>query len=243
MTASGACSIAPGMAKRSLMNVSWDDSFDYLISVSQSLQVLADDGDKEIKALQPPVTKLLTRWDELDLERRERRVAVLLGNTLVRRRDQGGDGTVQALHNDALSAANLDRTVAFFQRLFPTPVSLLIQLSLPGELPEWKELQRRLAEPEMPAALRKAHEGPLKTAIEQGTAALAQREAAYTAQGLTAARIQGFREDCDRVLQGLYGALTQLQAARKLPKAWLDSFFPEPPKAPKKKAAPLGPGF
>jgi hypothetical protein len=75
--------------------------------------------------------------------------------------------------------------------------------------------------------LRKAHEGPLKTAIEQGTAALAQREAAYTAQGLTAARIQGFREDCDRVLQGLYGALAQLQATRKLPKAWLDSFFPE----------------
>ena len=64
------------MAKRSLMDVSWDDSFDYLTSVSQSLQVLADDGDKEIKALQPPVSKLLTRWQELDVERRDRRVAV-----------------------------------------------------------------------------------------------------------------------------------------------------------------------
>ena len=225
------------MAHRTVKYLSWEDTFSYVTSVSLALQVLADDGDKEIKALLPPVEKLETGWAALETERRGRLVDQLRANVVCKRRDQQGDTVVQALHNDTLSRAQQKRTTPFFKRLFPVPVNEVIRMSLASELPEWKDLQRKLSEPEIPAELKKTHEAGLKSAITRGEAALTQREAAASAVSQTASRIEAFREDTDRTMHSLAGQLMHLQATRGEDKEWLDSFFPPPPKPTKSKKA------
>jgi len=227
------------MAHRTVKYMSWEDTFSYVTYVSLALQVLADDGDKEIKALLPPVEKLEAGWAALETERRSRLVDLLRANVVCKRRDQQGDTVVQALHNDTLSRAQLRRNTPFFKRLFPVPVNEVIRMSLASELPEWKDLQRKLSEPEIPAELKKTHEAGLKSAITRGEAALTQREAATNAVSQTASRIEAFREDTDRTMHSLAGQLMHLQASRGEDKDWLDSFFPPPPKPTKsKKTAP-----
>lgn len=222
------------MGRRTLVNASWDGCLDYLTSVSLAVRVVEEDGDKEVAALRSAIDKQLARHDQLSAERRERRTAQLLANAKVKRRDVQGDGVVDLLAKDALALAGQDREAPFFKRLFPLRPSDLIKMALPGELPEWRELFRRLQEAETPAELKKAHGEALKTAIANGEAALKEREDAYSAMGQTAARCQGFREDVDRVLAGIEAALLTLEHKRRLPGTWADSFFPETPSKGKK---------
>jgi len=113
-------------------------------------------------------------------------------------------------------------------------------MALQSQLPVMRTLALRLAEPEVPQALKKDHTKPLARAIEGGGAAIEAREAAFADAGRTSARIASFREDANHVLLGIEGSLKQIASKRKLKSDWVDLFFPPNDRAKTKSAKPEG---
>ncbi len=223
------------MGRRTLAARSWDDVFSYVAAVADALGLAADDGDKEVAALARKVDALVVRWEALDTERRARARAIGRCNALVRRRDDGADRATTELHHDALAAARQDRAHPVYQHLFPDGLVAETKPSLESQLPLLRALVRRVAADETPAAIRKAHHDVLKKALSLGEAAVTAREDAYAEAGRTTARTVALREDADRVLLGVEGALATLASDRKLDASWVDTFFPASEAAPKKK--------
>ncbi len=223
------------MGRRTLAGKSWDDVFGYVAAVSDALSLAGADGDKEVGALGRKVEPLLERWETLDVERRAKQRAIGRANALVRRRDHEVDDATGQLHIDALSAVRQDRKHELYTRLFPDGLTAAIKPALESQLPTLRAMVRELVASETPAALRKGHHETLSQKLSLGEAAVKAREDAFAEAGRTTARTVSLRDDADRVLLGVEGALKSLAAERKVDEAWVDTFFPTIESAPKKK--------
>lgn len=226
------------MGRRDLTpRMSWDDSCAVIAYVTDACALAGADGDSAVGALAKPLEKVLGRWEDLDVERRERRRAVGRAHALVRRRDLQADAVVTTLHNDALAQVKLDRSSPLFQRLFPDPLSSVVRMALESQLPVMRTLAHALGEEETPAPLKKAHTKPLMEAIERGQSAVHAREQAFSSAGQTSARIASWREDANHVLRGVEGTLQKLAAERRLGPDWVDAYFPASDRTKKAKRA------
>ncbi len=223
------------MGRRTVQGKSWDDVYSYVAAVLDALGLAAEDGDKEVGALTRKVEPLIVRWEALDVERRAKLRAIGRANALVRRRDNGADRATDELHIDTLAEVRQKREHPVYEHLFPDGVTAETKPALEGQLPLMRALVRRVGDKETPATIRKAHLEPLKKALSLGEAAVTAREDAYAESGRTTARTVSLREDADRVLMGVEGALTTIASERDLDEAWVDSFFPVAEAAPKKK--------
>lgn len=228
---------------------SWDDMCDYASYVEISLSLAGEEGDKEVAALAPPVKKLRDAWLALDTERRGWQWATLRANALVAMRDLKLGAVTKSLHDDALSASGLNRSAPLFKGLFPKPLSQLVPQSLGAQLGPSRVLLLKLGAADMPAALRKAHEKPLKECIAAGEAAIQGRDQArVTAQG-GAVRVAVLREEINSALLVVEGGLQTIAGRRGLGKDFVAAFFPtktaKKPADPARKSAPTpapGPG-
>ncbi len=214
------------MGRRTLVGKSWDDVYGYVAAVADALGLAAEDGDKEVAALERKVEPLVTRWEELDGERRAKQRAIGRANALVRRRDHGADHTTTELHTDTLGAVRQKRDHVLYKALFPDGLWESIKPALESQLPTLRAIVRELSAEGTPAALRKAHLEPMKRALTLGEAAVKAREDAYAEAGRVTARTVSLRDDADRVLLGVEGTLKTIASDRKLDEAWVDTFFP-----------------
>jgi hypothetical protein len=227
------------MGRRTLTaNTAWDDVYEAILYSAVALKLAQEDGDKEVGALHGGMDKLLGKWKALDGERQERRRDVVLGHALVKRRDAGLEAVMMKLHNSTLAEVEQDRKDPLFKRLFPKSLSTVNKQALESQLAAARELQKKLAEAETPAALRKEYEKAMKEAIAAGAAALERRETALVAYGQAAARCAALRDEVNQATLQLEGALKQVMAKRKLGTGFLDSFFPTVKSPTKKTVAP-----
>lgn len=227
------------MPRRTLSDkTAWDDIDAYLAYVEISLSLGAEDGDKELAALVPPVKQLITRWEALDGERRLARRAVIRANALVVQRDLELDAVTTDLHNAVLSAGNLDRKAPLFTRFFPRALSLVVKAALETQLAGSRALLQKLGQDDTPAALRKAHEKPLKDAIAAGDAAIKHRESVRVEQQQVTTRIGELRDAANRTLLTVEGSLKALAGKRNLGTDFVDAFFPSARATPKPPATP-----
>ncbi len=223
------------MGRRTLADRSWDDVQGYVAAVADALALAADDGDKAVGALQRKVEPLLTKWGTLDGERRARQRAIGRAHALVRRRDLDADGATEQVHIDVLAEVRQDRKAPLYARLFPDGLMAAVKPALEGQLPTLRDLARELKADETPAELRKKHLATIGAVIERGEAAVRAREDAFAEAGRVTARTVSLREDADRVLLGVEGALKALASERRLDARWVDTFFPAPEATQRKK--------
>jgi hypothetical protein len=108
-------------------------------------------------------------------------------------------------------------------------------MALESQLVPLRAAARELADGETPAAIKKAHKKAVDDMIARGTSALEGREEAFAAAGRTSARVASWREDANRALLGIEGALKQIASERKLGTDWVDAFFPIPERTKKTK--------
>lgn len=217
---------------------SWDDIYNYIAYVEIALSLAADDGDKELAALLPPVRKLLARWEALDADRRGQKSQVIRANALVGLRNVELDAVTTLLHNAVLSEAGLDRKAPLFTRLFPRPLSQVVNMALEAQLGVSRTLLHKLAQTETPAPLRKAHEKPLKDSIAAGEAAIQNREAARAATQAMTTQIAALRDEANNVLLTTEGHLKALAGKRNLGTSYVNAFFPAPTPTSKRRAEP-----
>jgi hypothetical protein len=215
------------MGRRELSErTSWDDTYNLVAYTADACALAGEDGDKEVGALAAPLEKLLSRWEDLDVERRKARRTIGRSHALVRRRDVQADAVVTDLHHAVLGHVKQNRKAALFTRLFPDPLSTVVRMALESELPMLRDISIKLAEGETPAAIKKAHQKGIGDALDRGEKAIRGREEAFAAAGRTSARIASFREDGNHALLGIEGALKQIASKRKLGSDWVDAFFP-----------------
>ena len=131
--------------------------------------------------------------------------------------------------------------LALFTHLFPKPLSELTKPALEGQLKIAAALLDRLGQSEAHAALKKAHEKPLREAISQGEAALKERVRLTGVAAELTRRVDVLWEDANAALQGVDGGLQTLAAKRRLGRPWVDSFFPDGLARAKKTAKPAEP--
>lgn len=230
------------MAQKTLdATISFDDIYARLCFTSVALELAGGDGDKEAAALGAPLTKLLTRWGELDRDRQAQARALIRANALCKRRNVQLDAALTAIHHATLAAANQDRRAPLFTHLFPKPLSTLIKPALEGQIKLAEAFVERLAQSPAHAALAKAHGKALRESIAAGSAALAERVATQAAGAALTGRIDALWADANAALQSIDGALKQLAAGRRLSRDWIDSHFPDAAPRPKKKPAAPSP--
>lgn len=230
------------MSQKTLAStISFDDILARLQFTAIALELAGDDGDKEVAALAAPLAKLMPRWSDLDRERLEQVRRTVRVNALCKRRNLQLDEMLTAAHHGTLAAANQDRKSPLFTHLFPKPLSELVKPALDGQVAIVEAFVERLSQSAAHAALRKAHEKPLRAALAQGTAAQKERVATLAAAAGLSARIDALWEDANAALQTIDGALKGLAAKRRLSKAWSESFFPDAASRPKKRAVPPAP--
>lgn len=227
------------MPRRTLSaSLAWNDIYNYIAYVEIALSLAADDGDKEVAALLPPARKLLARWEVLDAERRGRQSEIIRANALVGLRDVELDGVTTRLHNEVLSAASLNRKAPLFTRLFPRPLSQVVNMALEAQLGVGRTLLHQLGQAETPMPLRKAHEKLLKDSIAAGEAAIKNREAARAAGQAMATQIAALREEANNALLTIEGQLKALAGKRGLGTGYVNAFFPAPRPVTRRRAAP-----
>lgn len=215
------------MPRRSLaINISWDDIHSYISHVQTALSLAAEDGDKALAAPAAAAQKHLDQWTRLDGERRDRQRAVIRAGARVALRDVALEGTMTGLHHDLLAGVKQNRKAPLFKRLFPKPLSTVTKPGLEVQLGSGRMLLQQLIHPDTPAALRKAHEKPLKDALAAGEAALKERETARAAQQALSTQLTGLREAADRTLLGIEGQLKALAGERGLGVGFVNAFFP-----------------
>ena len=231
-------SITGGMPNKTLdASISFDDIVARLQFTAIALELAGEDGDKDVAALSAPLGKLTARWADLDRERQDQARRTVRANAICKRRNLQIDDALTSTHNATLSAADQDRKAALFTHLFPKPLSELIRPALEGQVKIAEAFVERLVQSAAHAALRKAHEKPLRDAIAQGQAALKERTATQAAAADLSQRIDVLWTDANAALQATDGALKGLAAKRRLSKDWVDSFFPDAVVRPRKKPA------
>lgn len=219
-------------------STSWDDIYNYIAYVEIALSLAADNGDKELAALVPPMRKLLARWETLDGERRSQKSALIRANALVGLRDAELDEVTTRLHNEVLIAAGLNRKAPLFTRLFPKPLSQVVNMALEAQLGVGRTLLHQLAQTDTPAPLRKAHEKPLKDSLAAGEAAIKNREAARATSQAMATQITSLREEANNALLTIEGNLKTLAGKRALGPGYVNAFFPSYRPITKQRAEP-----
>lgn len=211
-------------------NTTHDDAWDAVVFTREAMAIEAEDAERKLAAALAALVKeldpLLASGEALMTERRQRRREVTRANARVRRRDVRADEVTQALHDDVLGAVKQNRSAPLFQRFFGEPVSLIIKRALGSQLPFLKGFVRTLKEKETPSALKKAHAGSVESAVKLGQEALDLREDAFAEQGRTRARLLSWRDDANRALLGVEGALQRLAAQHSFAEDWVDGFFP-----------------
>lgn len=231
------------MAQKTLdPSIRFDDIVARLQFTAIALELAGDDGDKECAALAPPLAKLTARWADLDRERQDQTRRTVRANALCKRRNLQLDDALTAIHHATLAATSQDRKAPLFTHLFPKPLSELVKPALEGQLKIAESFAERLSQSAAHAALRKAHDKPLRDAIAQGQAALKERTSTQAAAADLSGRVDVLWGDANAALLAVDGALRGLAAKRRLSKDWIDSFFPDAATRPKKKpAAPASP--
>ena len=130
---------------------------------------------------------------------------------------------------------------ALFSHLFAKPLSDLTRPALENQLKVVAVVVDKLSQSEPHAALKKAHEKPLREALGQGEAALKERTKLQGTAAELTRRVDVLWEDANTALHGVLGGLQTLAAKRKLGREWVDSFFPDLPTRPKKPVKPATP--
>lgn len=228
------------MPRRSLtINTSWDDIYNYIAHVQTALSLGAEDGDKALAAPAAAAQKHLDAWTKLDGDRRDRQRAVIRAGARVALRGVGLDRVVTDLHHALLGEVSQNRKAPLFKRLFPKSLTAAIKPGLEAQLGSGRMLLQQLTQPETPAALRKAHEKPLKEALTAGEAALKDREAARATQQALSAQIAGLRDAANATLLTVEGQLKALAGERGLGVGFVNAFFPASTR--KKREEAVGP--
>lgn len=229
------------MARRLLTeNVSWDDSYFQLAYTVDAIDLALEEGDKELAPLAKALRPLIDRYDSLDVDRRKRERAVNKSHVRVKRRDIESDALITEVHKQSLIEAKLDRSEPSYKRLFPEAVSRVVKLALESELPAMRVLREGLDHSATPKAV-KALGAKLSAMIKGGEQALEARRKAVSERVDLSLAIQTWREDVNSALLGVEGALAAIGARRKLDEAWVDSFFPAPLTAKKRRAVEPAP--
>lgn len=224
------------MARRLLTeNVSWDDSYFQLAYTVDAIDLAIEEGDKELAPLAKALRPLIDRYDALDVDRRKRERSVNKSQVRVKRRDLESDALVTEVHKQSLIEAKLDRSEPSYKRLFPDAVSKVVKLALESELPAMRVLREGLDHSATPKSV-KAFAAKLSAMIEGADKALEARRKAVGDRSDLSLAIQSWREDVNSALLGVEGALAAIGARRKLDESWVDSFFPAPLTAKKRKA-------
>ncbi len=221
------------MPRRKFMSgTSLDDAWDSVVFTREAIAVEVDEADKPLATALASLVKeldpLIARGEALMTERRGRRREVSRAHARVRRRDVRADQVTLDLHHDVLGASRKGREAPLFQRFFGEAASLIVKRALESQLPFLRSFARVLDEPETPADLRKKHEKPIEAALAKGEEALRLREDAFADQGRTRARVVSWKDDANRALLGVEGALQRIAAQHGFDEEWVDGFFPVP---------------
>lgn len=227
------------MALKTLRNtIGFDEILSRLHFTYVALGLCSDDGDTDVAALLPPFAKLLSRWNDLDKERSAQALATVRANALCKRRNMQLDAALTALHHATLALAGQDRKSALFSHLFPRPLSELSRPALEGQLKVVAAIVERLSQSEPHAALKKAHDKPLREALAAGEAAIKERTKQLAAAAELTRRIDVLWEDGNTALQAVEGGLKTLSAKRRLGRDFVESFFPDRPASARSAKSP-----
>jgi hypothetical protein len=224
------------MPRRQLSDrISWDDSYFFVAYTVDAVDLAIEEGDKELAPIAKILKPLLDRYDALTVERRKRERAVNKSHVRVRRTDIDGDALVTEVHNEALSAAKLDRAAPAYKRLFPDPLSTVVRLGLESELVLVRALHAGLGHASVAKSV-KRFAPSVAALIKRAESALDARRKAYAARSDVGLDLQSWRDDVNNALLGVEGELTRVAAKRKLTEAWVMTFFPAPLATKKKRA-------
>ncbi len=190
-------------------------------------------------ALAKPVKHLLTRWNEIDQERRDADDKLVDANALVAWIDvRVLDPLVTELASLLIHEVKQDRSDPKFRRFFPEPPNEVVRMGLESEIKRTK-LFFNVAEevPTSPEA--KAILAKIAAAHKQGDAALKAREEATFHVARISLRIQTWKEDANGIRRSVENKLDAYANENGLPRDYSDAFFPASRAAkPKSPATP-----
>jgi hypothetical protein len=177
-------------------------------------------------ALAKPVKHLLTRWNEIDQERRDADDKLVDANALVAWIDvRVLDPLVTELASLLLHEAKQDRSDPKFKRFFPEPPNEVVRLGLESEIQRTKAFFNVAEEvPTSPEA--KAILAKIAAAHQQGDTALKTREEATLHVARISLRIQTWKEDANGVRRSVKTNLDAYANDNGLPRDHGDAFFP-----------------
>jgi hypothetical protein len=173
-----------------------------------------------------PLKTLLTRWNEIDQERRDADDQLVDANALVAWIDvRLLDPLVTELASVLLHGARQDRSDPKFKRFFPEPPNEVVRMGLESEIKRTKAFFN-VAEEVQTSQEAKAILAKITAAHKQGEAALAAREEATLHVARISLRIQTWKEDANGVRRSVANKLDAHANENGLPRDYSDAFFP-----------------
>ena len=132
-------------------NSGWESVYDDTVYTVEALA-----ADDDVAKLSAPLEKQLTGWDAIEKRRRTTRRARLKANARVRVMNIKLDRAIANFANDVLYVVKRDVKAPLYRRIFPDSPTGIIKMALEREIPATEEMLAVIADPDVPATLKKA---------------------------------------------------------------------------------------
>lgn len=176
-------------------------------------------------ALATPLEIHVASWEQLDADRRAAETAVVRANARVAWRDMALDGATTRFATRLLADCEGDRSHKTFVAFFPAAPSDVTRMALGRQLDTMKDFAK-LAETHTLSKTARTRLQAVLDAMEQGSAALADRSAAEQNVTAVSERQHAWRDEANARRRVVDAALGAHAAAEGLPRDYAEGFFP-----------------
>lgn len=184
----------------------------------------AREGDVELAALAKRLAPIVADYEAIEADGLALRRAVIRATAHARVADCALDAGIAAFAKDLLALTG-GADDARYAGYFIDGHEDVIAMGLDSEVPVVTVILGKLsADASAPPTLR-AHLDPLRAALRQGNAALANRSDAYADVGRHEARRVAWQETAQSALRSARRALVARATNRGLAPTWVDTFF------------------
>lgn len=203
----------------------WHGEFESLAFTAEALLAHPEPDDRELGHLARRVASVLADWEEIDAAGRGLRRAAIHAAARVRAADVALDVAIGSFADDVLRVTQGSRDHDLYQRFFPEAHEDVVELGLDSALPAVMTIALALStDGDVPGELRR-HADELRTAMQLGHVALAERADVLADVGRHLARVEAWKETAQATRRNVRRAIGALADARGLPARWAAAFF------------------
>lgn len=217
-------------------NTSWSGSRETTLFTQAALHA-SRRHNKQAKALDAQLTK----WNAVDEARRDAADRVTKAHALIAWCDYALDAALKDFANELLRDAKGDANDKNFRAYFEEAPSELIRLGIENEItrtePMFATSEKVKLSKSAAAALAR-----VKSAVEAGKKAVAERKTAFAQQALVALDIASWKEATDHARVSIHVQLQSWAVENGEDRAYAERFFPSPERKTKAKAPPAPAG-